>query len=596
MLWREEKRTLLQLLFAAMVVGVPLIFLNNDPPFDLTQRYAPMIRELAAGNWKYGFHPRIPPLFPLFGYGFTWIGFSPLRAAYAASVLFYVLTVVPLYSMFRLLYDKRTSVWSCILYICCSRLIRIGADGLRDSMKCFLLVSAAAGFIYFLKHRSWKSSLILSAASAGMVLTRGDSLVFGLLFLFSLFVAESFARQNAQRFCFPLKTVCATVFFLMLLSPWIVYVYSCTGVPVTESRQVHVYNRVVSMFGGNALESKGKYPKLFKGADFPAFESLKSSKTALETVTVVSKKTSGNPPPQVAPAPEKLQVQHIRAVSPAKKQESLWQQIKRDVIKQIYKGLFPYYMIFWLPYIFVCIKKRQWTGIDTVLLMIVFTHTVVSFAQIYAFGSIYISKRYVIMAAPFTFAWTVLGATAFLKVLKEKLLREKGAMTVKILIALFLTEMVRNGVWQYYTPLSEEEKLELQAEKECGDWLLERGREIARSVPPIPRCWYFYSNGRTPVVFGFSSLVPFLAEMEFICSPDKQIESHLSFAEYCRSRNIHYLVWNDTFGENFPEFDISNPPPQFKILFDKWMHTEEPCVIVGFLPHLDRQKVEQLKK
>lgn len=68
------------LFVAALLLTVLPVLLTGQPMRDVAARYAPMARAFAEGDWAFAFHPRIPPLFPLFAGVLASFGLEPFGA------------------------------------------------------------------------------------------------------------------------------------------------------------------------------------------------------------------------------------------------------------------------------------------------------------------------------------------------------------------------------------------------------------------------------------------------------------------------------------------------------------------------------------
>ena len=92
---------------AALALALPLAACTVIPSLDVAGRYAPMADALAAGEWRYAFHPRVSPLLPVLGGVFSflsgWSGFAGVKIA--ASLLF-ALAVFPLFALFKRVFSE----------------------------------------------------------------------------------------------------------------------------------------------------------------------------------------------------------------------------------------------------------------------------------------------------------------------------------------------------------------------------------------------------------------------------------------------------------------------------------------------------------
>jgi 4-amino-4-deoxy-L-arabinose transferase-like glycosyltransferase len=376
------------LFFAAFLLCLPMILFDGVAR-DAVSRYVPMADAFAASHWADAFHPRIPPLFVTISGIFQKIFFlSPEAACKTVSALFFALTVFPLMALFKLVFGDRYAVWGCSMYILCSRLIRIGGLGVRDTAKCFFLTLAAYGLLCFIRKLDWRSAVYCGLGCAGLALTRGDSLLFSLLFLLALCAGEIYKLK-----CFPIKTFCAGLLFLVLIAPWLAYEYRHTGWPVTEQRQAMILDR------------------LFKRNPQPV--------PPITAPVTVSQKQ--------APAANKV----------------IEEENDESFVKNLVKGFYPQYLIFILPVIFLRIYRKKMSAGEWVLLLIVFIHAFGMIAQIaIADKKLFIYKRYLIVATPLMFGWGAIGLRwLYDKIKRLVLFRYRWICRFALSIAIFILVM-----------------------------------------------------------------------------------------------------------------------------------------------------------
>lgn len=93
-----------------------------------------MADALAAGEWRYAFHPRVSPLLPVLGGVFSflsgWSGFAGVKLA--ASLLF-ALAVFPLFALFKRVFSEQVACWGVLFFLFCSHVLRYAGEGLRDA-------------------------------------------------------------------------------------------------------------------------------------------------------------------------------------------------------------------------------------------------------------------------------------------------------------------------------------------------------------------------------------------------------------------------------------------------------------------------------
>ncbi|MFA6714415.1 MAG: phospholipid carrier-dependent glycosyltransferase [Victivallaceae bacterium] len=349
MIIKKQLNYSLILAIAAFLLCLPILLFDNLPVRDVVNRYAPMAEAFAQGNWQDAFQPKIPPLFVIVSGTFSYLfRVNGTVACELGSALFFALTVFPLMALMKKVYNYKYAFWATAMYILSSRLLRIAGMGLRDPAKCFFIVLAACGLIYFFQKRNWRGAVYCSLGGVGLTLTRGDSLPFALLFLAAIFIIELFNEKKI-----PYKSICAVLIFCAAVSPWVCYEYQKTGWPVTEQRQAMVLNRI---FG---------------------YEDSKETIYADNTALPVDLRNKEN---------------------------------IKEFWKNLFKGLCPQYLLFIIPVLIYRIRKKTLSSEEWILLAAIFIHTFGMIGQIaIADKRLFIYKRYLIVATPLTYGWAAIG-------------------------------------------------------------------------------------------------------------------------------------------------------------------------------------------
>ena len=340
------------LAIAAFCLCLPMLLFDYSPVRDVAARYAPMSEAFACGDWEHAFHPRIPPLFAILaGTIARLFRFSGTAACEIISALFFALTVFPLMALMKKVFNQRYALWATVMFICCSRLLRIAGMGVRDSAKCFFLVLAAYGLVCFFQKYNWKGAVYCSLGCVGLALTRGDSLLFALLFLAAIAIIELYKQKS-----FPYKAICVGIMFLFFIAPWSYYEYRQTGWPVTELRHAILLDKI-----------------------FKTKHSVVTNSTTQKAPVVIQKI-------------EKVKI----------RKESFW--------KNLFKGFYPQYLVFIIPVLFYRVRKKMLRPEELILLLVVVIHAAGMIGQIaIADGKLFIYKRYLIVATPLMFGWAAIG-------------------------------------------------------------------------------------------------------------------------------------------------------------------------------------------
>ncbi len=362
------------LFLLALLLVLPLLVLNDIPLRDVLSRYAPMAQAVLDHNWMVAFHPRVPLLFPVFGA--ICAGILHTNAFWGvkvASALCFALTVFPLWGIFRRVFDEKIARLGCILFIFCSYWLRNASDGTRESAKLLFLTLAVLGLIrVFEARRSIKGYLLTGACLGTMVLIRDDSLLVGL-----------FVGLIAGVKRFPWRTCVAGALGAVVLLPGILVNYVQTGYPVVSFRFVGIASKVMSpdAFGPVSLP----FPRVRPGeSEIPEGNLLKRPNETAKTETDLSAGFS-----------------RFRPVTG---------EVLLDFLTSLLKGI---YFLFAIPAFVVMIRRvrhKEWTAAETLLFSVWAGHTLLIVLQVVIFDHyLYISRRYLLPAAPLAFGWTALA-------------------------------------------------------------------------------------------------------------------------------------------------------------------------------------------
>ena len=378
-------------LLPAVVLALPVLFLTSIPPADVASRYAPMAEAFAAGEWFYAFHPRVPMLHPVLGGVFVFLtGCDGFFGVKLASMLLFALAVVPLFELFKRIMPWKYACWGVLFYLFCHLLLQYAGEGLRDNGKTFSLALAAWALLSLWDSpRRLRYYLWLGAAIGLGFLFRTELLVVGGFLLLTAAVRECWKKQ------FPWRSFAGGVVMLLLLTPAIAVNRYFTGYPVPDVRiAVWMQQREV------------------RRSSVPAPVSVSVSVPASVPVPVpaaASEESSDEPvrPPANSPEPAvtaESSVSFSEALPPPENRRELG---VLEYIGDFFNGFYPPFL---LPVLFGIawrIARRSWNGKETLLFCIVVGNAVVT-ALLILIGEryLYISRRYLLPAAPLLFGWS----------------------------------------------------------------------------------------------------------------------------------------------------------------------------------------------
>ena len=186
---------------AALLLAVPLAYFADIPERDVATRYAPMAEAFAAGKWAYAFHPRIPVLYPvLCGVLVRICGITGFTAAKLLSAGCFAASVFPLFSVMKRIFGERTATGALLVYIVNPFMLRLAGTGLRENMKCLLLILIVhAVFLIRETPDSFARYLYLGLGAGTVMITRSEMILFCGIVLFGVMLREARWSMEAAR-------------------------------------------------------------------------------------------------------------------------------------------------------------------------------------------------------------------------------------------------------------------------------------------------------------------------------------------------------------------------------------------------------------
>ena len=234
------------LLMIVLLINIIFCLLNIIPANDTCSRYAPMAEAFAQRNWDFAFHPMYGTLFPALSgvicYLFSINGFV---ACQMAALLLWILSVLPLYGIFKCTFDRKVAQWGCVLYVFCSHLHRYIHDGLRDNGRTLGLALLCLGIIKIWQNFR-KNSLnvtdyvILSLGGAVLTTLRADCFMMACVGLFFAILLD--ILKNKIKIW---RSIVALSIFLFLISPQIYLTWKFTGIPSVSSQHSKVIQKII---------------------------------------------------------------------------------------------------------------------------------------------------------------------------------------------------------------------------------------------------------------------------------------------------------------------------------------------------------------
>ena len=186
---------------AALLLAVPLAYFADIPERDIAIRYAPMAEAFAEGKWAYAFHPRIPMLYPALCGMLVWLGgITGFTAAKIISTACFAASVFPLFSVMKRIFGEKTATGALLVYIVNPFMLRLAGTGLRENMKCLLLILIVhAIFLIREDPDSFARYLYLGLGAGIVMITRSEMILFCGLVLFGVMFREARWSLDAVR-------------------------------------------------------------------------------------------------------------------------------------------------------------------------------------------------------------------------------------------------------------------------------------------------------------------------------------------------------------------------------------------------------------
>lgn len=265
---RFRERLVPWLVFALLwMFLLPALVMYDFPQADVASRYAPMAEAFAAGEWRFAFHPRVPPLIPVCAGVISFLfSCGGALACRLAGALFLSCGVFPLYWGVRRMYGFRTAVVATLMYAGCARLFQLGYFGLREPACVFALLLLFLAFVRLrIRSSGWWWYPVFAVAEAILLMTRGDQAFFVLATMIMLLF------WDVRRHHHPLRTVGVAAVLLALVLPMLSYNYLMIGYPVPDVRHGAAVRKLCRDFKWmKVLENP--HPRLDLDIDMPAAE------------------------------------------------------------------------------------------------------------------------------------------------------------------------------------------------------------------------------------------------------------------------------------------------------------------------------------
>ncbi len=399
---------------AALLLAVPLAFFADMPERDIATRYAPMAEAFAEGQWAYAFHPRIPVLYPaLCGVLVRIGGITGFTAAKTLSTVCFAATVFPLFSVMKRIYGERAACGALLVYIVNPFLLRFAGTGLRENMKCLLLVLIVHAIFLILEDPdSFARHLYLGLGSGFAMITRSEMILFCGIVLFGVMLLEARwslneVRRNAEAdpskkefIPVPYRSLAGTLLAACLVFLPAFVNHAMFGLPTPEIRFLALFEAEF-----------GRAPSLADAALIAGLAPFAMAAAAKLLARILAGK-------RLKPALAVCGVIFAAwfaylLIRQALRTES---EVMKDFLLTLERAFDPLWTAPALIGIAFRIRDRAFSSGEKLLLAFIAVHTCITAVQLLlADWTLTFSVRYLIPASPLGFGWTFCGITAVAK-------------------------------------------------------------------------------------------------------------------------------------------------------------------------------------
>lgn len=404
----------------ALLLSLSIALLSEVPMVDLT-RYCPMADAFRLGCWENAFHPRIAPLVPCLGGLLSLLtGLHAFPALKLLSSLTFALTVFPLYGIFRRFLEPLPARIGILMAAFGSMSLRYSSSGMRDSTKGFLYILCVYLLLRIFEDRRKLSSYLWLGFSAALLsLTRTECPVYTGMFLMAAMAFELFRGKPV----FPWRSLLAVFTALLVMTPWLCYMQKTTGYPVPQVRYAHILDQLLN---------REDYRRVL----------IEQNDTGTGSADVQ----------QQAPSRTRTKAPILPALRHNKEYEhSNEPPTLERFFNSILNGFYPPFAILALLGVFVRLKQKKWTVVETIVCAALFLHLILLILQIrIADHTYYVSRRYQLPVTPLEFGWSAYGAWVLYQFLAARTAIVRHPAVVVLLFLVPAVLLYCHGILRIY--------------------------------------------------------------------------------------------------------------------------------------------------
>ena len=454
---------------------IPCIILEDYPLPDVAMRYAPMAEAFARHDWLFAFHPRITPLLPVSaGIIAAVLQCDGFLACKLASSLFLSLSLFPLYAGTRRLFGRPIAVCASVLFIVCPYILRFGYYGSRESGTIFgILLCLYAAVLLAQTPRKFAPWGWFTLGETVILLSRGDMVLFAAALFAVLFV------WDCIRFRIPFRSILTGFAIFILITPLLGCNRRLTGYPVLDTRHATIFNLVSE-----------KIPPLKRLVFSDPVMPVDIFMPTVETIS--------------APAGtvEHAETATLPSVPFAPPEQSEPRGMFHEFLHTIWSGIFPFYFFFAVIGIIGRMRRRQWTGFDSFLVLVFLIFELLAAFQVLLFyGLLTTSRRYLFIGIPLYLPFAALGFRDFWRVLSNLKFGKSVAAFLAVLLCAAFFYKLYSPLFTEFSHKSEKGK-ERDLQHTVAEWIRSDWDKLPASQEGplrIMKCDQ-YQSGKRPLV------------------------------------------------------------------------------------------------
>ena len=373
-----------------LFMAAALACFMDVPERDVANRYAPMAEAFAGGSWAFAFHPRVPMFHSaLCGVLIRVLGVGGFTAAKMVSAACFAAAVFPLFGIMRRVFNDGIAAGSLLVYAVDPFLLRLSGSGLRENLKCLLLLMMVhAVFLIREDRRAPWRYLYLGAASGILMITRSEMILFSGLMLFGVMVYEAFRAR------FPWRSLAGTFLAAAIVCVPAVINDAIFSLPTPEVRYLTLFEAVA-----------GRPPSL---AD-SLLIALAAPLLMTGAAAAVSRLFAGErlKPMLIAAGIAFAAASVILFVRQTLRTDD---ELLFDVFLTFERAFDPLWSVPALLGLAFRLRDREFSAAEGLLLVLIAVHTLIVVNQIVLYDrTVTFSVRYLIPVSPLGFGWTFCG-------------------------------------------------------------------------------------------------------------------------------------------------------------------------------------------